>query len=218
MQFLYLWNVETPSIKLRIQKIISEAVLWCLWEVQTWEEIWSTRRIFRLFMWTLRSSSSTALSRSSWLVSGITNCKRKEQLWCRCPFIIFGSMLTPENVCLWSLQPPYLIVSVMKVHRLAKSHFSFRPQVVQLDRSRELQDPTGKNKGQRGKVTGLHWQHLSGEPGPCLTSSPLWTRTSLWHRSVEKTLNSATDSFYKSENDGELLVSLSINCLLNLIF
>lgn len=45
----------------------------------TWDRFWSTRRIFRLFMWTLRSSSSTALSRSSWVVNGITNCKKNKE-------------------------------------------------------------------------------------------------------------------------------------------
>lgn len=42
----------------------------------------------------------------------------------------------------------YLIVGVVKVHRLTESHFSFCLQVVQLDGSRELQDPTEKKGGQ----------------------------------------------------------------------
>lgn len=51
----------------------------------------------------------------------------------------------------WSLYASYLIVRVVKVHRLTESHFSFRPQVFQLDRTRELQDPTEKTKSQRSR-------------------------------------------------------------------
>lgn len=99
-------------------------------------------------MWTLRSSSSTALSRSSWVVSGITNWKKKKQRWCRYQFLKYFIQYQYQEMCR-PLKASYLIVGVVKVHRLTKSHFSFRLQVVQLDRSRELQDPTEKKRGQR---------------------------------------------------------------------
>lgn len=54
--------------------------------------------------------------------------------------VVFHLVLTEHS---------YLVVGVVKVHRLTESHFSFRPQVVQLDRSRELQDPTKRKRGQR---------------------------------------------------------------------
>lgn len=102
-------------------------------------------------MWTLRSSSSTALSRSSWVVSGITNCKEKKQLWCKYLFFkyIFYAISVLKMCRPVKSFTSYLIVGVVKVHRLTKSHFSFGPQVVQLDRSRELQDPTEKKRGQK---------------------------------------------------------------------
>lgn len=37
----------------------------------------TTSNILRLFIWTLRSSSSTALSKSSWVVNGITNYTKR---------------------------------------------------------------------------------------------------------------------------------------------
>lgn len=52
----------------------------------------------------------------------------------------------------------HLVVGVVKVHRLTESHLSFRLQVVQLDGSRELQDPAEEERGQRsgGNIRGLH--------------------------------------------------------------
>lgn len=156
--------------------------------LRTWERFWRTRRIFRLFMWTLRSSSSTALSRSSWVVKGITSCnkEKKQQLW------VFYSLNTKTCEGLLRLLVLYLIVGVVKVHRLTKSHFRFCPQVVQLDRSRELQDPTEENRGQMS-ATGRHGWPGGWEPARGLTSSPLWTRISLSRRSGGKkaTRNSA---------------------------
>ena len=46
----------------------------------------------------------------------------------------------------YSLSASDLVVGVVKVHRLTESHFSFCLQVVQLDRTRKLQDPTEKKK------------------------------------------------------------------------
>lgn len=44
------------------------------------------------------------------------------------------------------LPATHLIVGVVKVHRLTKSHFSFGLQVVQLDRPWELQDPSERER------------------------------------------------------------------------
>lgn len=139
----------------------------------TWERFWSTRRIFRLFMWTLRSSSSTALSRSSWVVNGITNCQKKRKT-------VLGPPLFRE---LPVFSAPYLVVGVVEVHRLTESHLSFCLQVIQHDGSGELQDPAEGSRGQ-GSDTGRHRSYDSEERPGSLTSSPLWTRTLLWHHSV----------------------------------
>ena len=55
-------------------------------------------------------------------------------------------------------EPPDLVVGVVKVHRLTESHFSFRLQVVQLDRSRELQDPAEEEEEERSEVRGQELQ------------------------------------------------------------
>lgn len=60
-------------------------------------------------------------------------------------FILFHSISNHVQ----AVKASYFIVGVVKVHRLTESHFSFRLQVVQLDRSRELQDPTEKKRGRR---------------------------------------------------------------------
>lgn len=80
------------------------------------------------------------------MVKGITSCNKEEKnnkLW------VFYSLNTKTCGGRLSLLVLYLIVGVVKVHRLTESHFRFCPQVVQLDGSRELQDPTEKSRGQR---------------------------------------------------------------------
>lgn len=99
----------------------------------------------------------------------------------------FYSLNTKTCEGLLSLLVLYLIVGVVKVHRLTKSHFRFCPQVIQLDGSRELQDPTEKNRGQMS-AAGRHGWKLGTCSRPHLFS-PLnsnFTLTSFWWREGNK--------------------------------
>lgn len=137
------YDVGIPGLNVYCERYCEASCVHDFNGTLTWVQEGSTSRIFKLFMCTERSSSSTALSRSSWVLNGITSYKiekwtgkhqsEKERMWQCC-----RHFHTYNNTDILTDHNDYLIIGVMQVHALAKCYFSFGAQIFQTDRTWEL--------------------------------------------------------------------------------